>query len=105
MSRTRSLQTGLDPRKIQQNREAERNIAQSARRLCDRIDLIVSSVQEKGEANDAAWKEDLITLFGGTDDEVKKREIRCRLLKNEVSCDKSHNDDRKLQCELTMTST
>lgn len=65
----------------------------------------MSSVQEKGEANDEAWKEDLITLFGGTDDEVKKREIRCRLLKNEVSCDKSRNDDRKLQCELTMTST
>ena len=82
---TRILQTGMDPRKVQQNVEIERNVTQSARRLGTNIESIVLAAQGKEKLSDNSWKDQLLDLFGGSDEKFAKEEIKRRLLKTEVS--------------------
>lgn len=80
----RILQTGMDPRKVQQNEGMVRNVTASARRLSAKIESVVLAAQGKEQISDNLWKVELLDLFGGSDEKVAKAEIKQRLLKKEV---------------------
>ena len=78
-----SLQAGVDPRKKQMNAELERKISASSSSLGESIQRIVMAAKE---GNDLSWKDQLLELFGGTDEIYAQREIRKRLLKSSEVC-------------------
>ena len=58
----------------------ERLVTEAARKLGASIESIVLAAQGKNMA-DSSWKDELLNLFGGSDENVRKAEIKRRLLK------------------------